>query len=495
MHRKLIPVGSLALALSLPAGAQTAAGSSPSDIEALRKEIGAMRADYESKIQALEKRVKDAESAAAKAQWSAPPGGAATAGAVPAAAAAASATPAVTTTLAAPAPLAAAPSASAAPTGASAAANGFNPAISMILSGGYVNTSQDPSNYFISGFARSPDAEIGPGSRSFTLGESELSFAASIDPYFRGAATLSVTPDNEVELEEAFVETTSLGSGFTLKGGRFFSNIGYLNPQHAHVWDFVDAPLAYQAMLGTQYGNDGLQMRWLAPIDQYLEFNAEVGRGASFPGSESGKNGNGMYSLGVHTGGDVGVSNSWRAGVSMLGTKSSAQELLMSDGAGGEFTNAFTGKSRVYVLDGVWKWAPNGNATRTNFKLQGEYMRAERDGDMVVDSTGAALPGAYSDATSGWYLQGIYQFMPRWRVGLRTERLDAGTPFFADGSELVANTGYNPTKNSLLLEYAPSEFSRIRLQYARDRAREGQPDNQIWVQYQMSLGAHGAHGF
>lgn len=486
MHRKLIPVGSLALALSLPAGAQTAAASSNSDIEALRKEIGAMRADYESKIQALEKRVKDAESAAAKAQWSAPPA-ASTAAAATAATAASPAAPVVAAAATAPAPSTAASGAS--------AANSFNPAISMILSGGYINTSQDPSDYAISGFARPPGAEQGPGSRSFTLGESELTFSANIDPYFRGAATLAVTPENEVELEEAFVETTALGNGLSLKGGRFFSNIGYLNPQHAHTWDFVDAPLAYQAMLGTQYSNDGLQMKWVAPLDQYLEFNAEVGRGASFPGSESGKNGNGMYSLGVHTGGDIGTSNSWRAGVSVLGTKSSAQELLMSDGAGGEFTNAFTGKSRVYVLDGVWKWAPDGNAKRTNFKLQGEYMRAERDGSMVVDSTGAAVPGAYSDATSGWYLQGIYQFMPRWRAGLRTERLDAGTPYFGGGSELVANSGYAPTKNSLLLEYAPSEFSRIRLQYARDRAREGQPDNQIWLQYQMSLGAHGAHGF
>lgn len=491
MHKKLIPAGSLALALSLPAGAQTAAAPSSSDMEALRKEIGAMRTDYESRIQALEKRVKDAESAAAKAQWSAPPAAAGAAGA--GAAVAAGVAPAAPA--AAPAPgaptLASAPAASP----GRGAANSFNPAISMILSGGYINTSQDPANYSISGFARTPDAEMGPGTRSFSLGETELTFSASIDPYFRGAATLAVTPENEVEVEEAFVETTALGNGLTLKGGRFFSNIGYLNPQHAHVWDFVDAPLAYQAMLGNQYGNDGLQLKWVAPIDQYLEFNAEVGRGASFPGSESGKNGNGMYSVGVHTGGDIGASNSWRAGVSVLGTKASGQELLMSDGAGGEFTNAFTGKSRVYVLDGVWKWAPNGNASRTNFKLQGEYMRAERDGSMVVDSAGAALPGAYTDATSGWYLQGIYQFMPRWRVGLRTERLDAGTPFFEGGNELVANTGYNPTKNSLLLEYAPSEFSRIRLQYARDRAREGQPDNQIWVQYQMSLGAHGAHGF
>ena len=48
------------------------------------------------------------------------------------------------------------------------------------------------------------------------------------------------------------MQTTALGNGFTLKAGRFFSSIGYLNPQHAHAWDFVDAPLAYQALLGGQ---------------------------------------------------------------------------------------------------------------------------------------------------------------------------------------------------------------------------------------------------
>ena len=487
MHKKLIPTGSLALALSFSAGAQTAATPSSSDLDALRKEIGTMRADYESRIQALEKRVKDAESAAAKAQWSAP---AATAGATATATAPAAAAAVAGAAPAGPSSVAAAP----ASRGGGSAAS-FNPAVSMILSGGYINTSQDPADYRISGFARTPDAELGPGSRSFSLGETELTFSASIDPYFRGAATLAVTPENEVELEEAFVETTALGNGLTLKGGRFFSNLGYINPQHAHVWDFIDAPLSYQAILGGQYGNDGLQMKWVAPLEQYLELSAEIGRGASFPGSDSGKNGNGMYMLGAHTGGDIGASNSWRAGVSFLGTKASEQELLMGDAAGSEFANNFTGKSRIWVLDGVWKWAPNGNASRTNFKLQGEYMRAERDGELVYDTASLALPGAYRDAQSGWYLQGIYQFMPRWRVGLRTERLDPGTPFFEGGSELVANTGYNPKKNSVLLEYAPSEFSRIRLQYARDNAREGQPDNQIWLQYQMSLGAHGAHGF
>lgn len=46
-----------------------------------------------------------------------------------------------------------------------------------------------------------------------------------------------------------------------------------------------------------------------------------------------------------------------------------------------------------------------------------------------------------------------------------------------------------------MLEYRPSEFSRVRLQWARDHAREGAADNQLFLQYQMSLGAHGAHRY
>ena len=46
-----------------------------------------------------------------------------------------------------------------------------------------------------------------------------------------------------------------------------------------------------------------------------------------------------------------------------------------------------------------------------------------------------------------------------------------------------------------MLDWSGSEFSRVRLQYARDLSRPGAPDNQVVLQYIMSLGAHGAHKF
>jgi hypothetical protein len=46
-----------------------------------------------------------------------------------------------------------------------------------------------------------------------------------------------------------------------------------------------------------------------------------------------------------------------------------------------------------------------------------------------------------------------------------------------------------------MVDFNPSEFSRIRLQFAQDKSRQDVTDNQWFVQYQMSLGAHGAHQY
>jgi hypothetical protein len=466
--------------LSLAAG--SALAQPTPETRDLRRELDALRAEYESRIQALELRLKAAEAAVA---------------AQPPAATAAAPTPAAATSVpAAAAPPAAAPAIAVAPPAPAApAGGGFQPAVSLILSGQYGQTQRDPASYRIRGFPLPPDAGIGPGTRGFSLNETELTLSANIDPWFRGVANFAFAADNSVSVEEAYVQTTSLGKGLTLRGGRFLSGIGYLNAQHAHTWDFADAPLAYQAMLGTQYGDDGLQLNWVAPTDRLIELRGELGRGRTFPGSDRNKNGAGMASLSAHMGDDIGESHSWRAGLSYLRAKAADQPLLAPDAAGTEVSNAFTGNTRVWIADAVWKWAPDGNATRTNFKLQGEYLRSTRDGSLAVDTAGLASEGSYRVVQSGWYLQGVYQFMPRWRVGLRTERLDGGSPDYGANTGLLAVDTGNARKHTLMLDYNPSEFSRIRLQVAQDRARVNLSDWQWLIQYQMSLGAHGAHGY
>jgi hypothetical protein len=283
-------------------------------------------------------------------------------------------------------------------------------------------------------------------------------------------------------VEEAFIQTTSLGQGLGLKAGRFLSGVGYLNSKHAHTWDFADNPLAYQAFLGTQYGDDGVQLTWLAPTDQLLELGAELGRGRSFPGGDNGRNGAGMSALTAHSGGDMGESHSWRTGLSVLNAKATNQVLQATGTDGEAFAGQFSGSTRVWVADALWKWAPNGNATRTSFKLQGEYLRSTRQGAWASDAANAPAGFAWAKAQSGGYLQAVYQFLPGWRLGLRTERLDTGSV-------------HAPRKQSAMLDFNASEFSRVRLQWAEDRSRPGAPDHQLTLKYQMSLGAHGAHSY
>ena len=130
----------------------------------------------------------------------------------------------------------------------------FNPAISVVLDGVFSSYSNDPADYNMPGYALGREA--GLAAEGFSLGHSEIIFRSTIDNKFYGQFSVSIAEhhDNiEVELEEAFFETLSLGGGFNIRGGRFYSAIGYLNQQHRHEWDFYDAPLVYRGLFGDQY--------------------------------------------------------------------------------------------------------------------------------------------------------------------------------------------------------------------------------------------------
>jgi hypothetical protein len=233
----------------------------------------------------------------------------------------------------------------------------------------------------------------------------------------------------------------------------------------------------------------------------------ELARGRAFPATSGGgnKNGFGAGSLFTHLGGDIGSSLAWQTGLSYLATSPQNRTYADLDSTGTSVTDSFSGDSRLWVVDGVLKWAPNGNPTTNNFKLQGEYFRRNETGALTYDTQAASLgtqSGSYRSRQSGWYLQGVYQFAPMWRVGYRYDQLNAG----ATGIGLV-NTGaltaadfpilagYNPKRDTWMIDWSPSEFSRLRLQFARDYSRMGFTDNQIFLQYIVSMGAHGAHQF
>jgi hypothetical protein len=375
--------------------------------------------------------------------------------------------------------------------------NSFNPAVAMILSGTYEQFRRDPA-IPATGFAMNPnDTGYVHG---FSLQESELSLAANIDPQYSGVATISMASDGSVGVENAFVQTSALGSGLNLKFGRFFSGLGYLNEQHSHVWDFVDQPLVYRVLWDNQYTDDGVQLKWLAPTDMFFEIGGELGRGLNYPGTDQNKNGAGAGVLFAHIGDDIGIGQSWRAGVSLHETRrvdAVSDNVPDVPGTPGGVSNSFTGDSQTAGLDFVWKYSPNGNIRERYLKVQSEYFRQKQNGTLTYNITGPSTAGSYTDIQSGWYLQSVYQFMPNWRTGLRYDRLDPGAASVGASiaADVISDYGFNPSRVTWMADYNPSEFSRIRLQLAHDESRQGLTDNQIFVQYIMSMGAHGAHQY
>jgi hypothetical protein len=461
-----------AIVVALP---QYSQGQSRDELIEIRNQIQRIKEEYEARIQALEKRIADAESKSAQVEQ--------------------------------PKKDARTDNAKTQPIGAPALPrqrdSGFNPAISMILQGRNANLSQNPDTYRIGGFM--PSGAEGPGPRGLSLAETELSISASVDPYFSGHFTGALAPEGGFEVENAYFQTLSLGRGFTLKGGRYFSEIGYLNKQHQHMWDFIDAPLPYRAFLGGQLGNDGVQIKWIAPTDLLMTFGAELANGRSFPGGDHNRNSPRLVTFFSHVGGDFGASHSWRAGLAYLQASPDARSYQGLDSAGVNVTNSFAGQSRLWIADFVWKWAPEGNPTQRNFKFQAEYFLRDEDGRLTFDTNATSagpLPGSYSSRQRGWYTQATYQFMPRWRFGVRYDRLDSGTARIGQvtngtlsAADFLVLSSYRPSLTAAMVDWSPSEFSRLRLQYARDRSRPDAIDHQVFLQYIMSFGAHGAHAW
>ena len=370
--------------------------------------------------------------------------------------------------------------------------NAFNPKISLILQGTFADYSSDAAPD-VPGVLLGPETGLSPAGLS--LAETELAIEANVDDQFHGWATVALeNEDGETvaAVEEAYVNTTALPAGLALKFGRFFSDLGYQNHVHAHGWQFVDLPLAYRALLAGQLNDDGVQLRWVAPTDLFVELGVEALRGQEFPAGGEERSGSNSTVLFAHIGGDAGDEASWRVGLSHLNADADGRVTGDEDGTQ-EFT--FTGDSAVSALDFVFKWSQDGNPAKRNFVLHAEYLQRDEDG--TIDESVSATSTGYEGTQRGFYVQGVFQPVPRWRAGLRYDRLksdntlDAPTPAFDTLADEDAAQRW-----SAMVDFSNSEFSRLRVQYNLDESRPGgEADDQWFLQYVMSLGAHPAHQF
>jgi hypothetical protein len=390
--------------------------------------------------------------------------------------------------------------------------------VELFLDAKYSSQSQNPTNAFAGTLPNG--AEGVP--RGFSIGETELAFMGAVDNLFRAEARFVLEQEGNttaIKTELAYAETLGLPWGTKVKAGKYWSNVGYLNDKHPHEWDFVDLPLVYKQVFGGQLNETGAQLSWIAPTDNMLfKFGGEIAQGSNGYGESFNSNFNQnkprLGTLFAKTGGDIGDSHSWQGGVSWV--RSTTGSGAAANQATYTLTNEnqlnFSGGNTTWIADFVYRWAPFGNPTSQNLKIQGEMFWNKQSGSMT-SSTGCFTGDPETEVVStgcngsnfaqnqqGFYTQGIYQFIPKWRAGYRYDRVFNGTNSFGLPAEALAGSqiqsGWDPYRNTIMMDWANSEYSLIRLQLARDNAfGPGVYNNAIFLQYIMSLGAHGSHKY
>ena len=370
----------------------------------------------------------------------------------------------------------------------------------------YMNISFDGLFALAYSSARDLDhIEVGdhdPQQRGFNARNIELAFDGAVDPYFEGFANIVFKLDNdnetEVEVEEAFMQTTSLPFNLQLKGGQFFAAFGRINPVHPHAWDFADDPLVHGRLLGPDgLRGVGAQISWTAPLPWYSQLIF------------AGQNGRGNTGFSFRNPGDDGIFFDrrttdrearglqdfvwiprWENSVDLSPTQ------VVLAGVSGAFGSNETGansRTQIYGADLLYKWKSSHAEGGFPFvKWQTEAMYRRFEAGRGVDQS---FPVAETFHDWGMYSQVLWGFKKGWVAGVRGDYLHMTDSEFTDDDERQTRS-----RISANLTWYPTEFSKIRLQYNHDFLEEnfflaGRDVDSVFLQFEFILGAHGAHKF
>ncbi len=392
------------------------------------------------------------------------------------------------------------------------AVQSLNPEIAVIIDTFYHNSDADRRirEVFegVQGFGHAQEGGSEHGhehaqlDEGFNLREVELYLAGSVDPYFKAYTTLSFSEDG-AEVEEAVAQTTSLPFGFQVQAGKFLSDFSRINSQHPHEWDFVDRPLMYELTLG-DHGllEKGIQISWLTPAPFYLLAGAEVLQGENelmFNHLDDERlpfeNGPRLYVGWLKFSPALPFRHELLAGVS--GGYGNHQEAHDGDADGAE-DHWLDGHTYFMGANAVYKYDSGREHGHGDFTLQGEYFHRTKDLELKEHELAPQFVGNDRiDRQDGYYIQGVYGFLPRWRAGLRWEQIG-----IFNESELPSGlTEYlhNSRRVSAMVDFNPTEFSRIRLQgnHGHYLLDDGGDEDvwQVFLQLTIALGSHGAHSF
>ena len=394
----------------------------------------------------------------------------------------------------------------------------YMPDISLIVDVSYNNISFDEEGHtehleipgFVHGGGHAHDDHGHTslaGEDGFNFNYAELVIGASVDKYFDLKGVFHLTED-DFEVEEAFATTRTLPYHLQAKIGKFKSDFGYLNHKHRHNYNFFEMPLIYQSLLG-EHGitETGAQLQYVMPLSVYVMVGAEALEGdneQSFgtdafgpPNAYEGFHGvdkvsqPGLWVGYVKSSFDIG-GGTLLGGVSMAKGDSRIDHLEDEEGA-----HAFAADTTLYGVDLVYKKYFAADHVVT---WQSEYLYREMDGRKYIPTaTGDAWAKeiALKKEQAGFYSELVYQYDKNWRTGARYSAITQND-ITSDGT--MQDMPDNMYVASAMLEYNPSEFSRLRLQYNHNSSlysEEGEKNNknEVVLQFNYAIGAHGAHAF
>ena len=390
----------------------------------------------------------------------------------------------------------------------------YVPDIAFILDVSGVGRDMADQKYFsltIPGFSypflNQPSSDGLNAKRGLNFNYGELSLYSVVDPYFDLFAVLDLAPTS-AGLEEAYFTTRKLPYGFKIKAGKFLASFGRVNEQHEHYWDFANRPLIGTALFGEDGLNEiGAQVTWVAPTSFFLVLGAEVlngeneqsfgTTGISDPTGSIAINaiqGPNLYIGFIRASFDIDEASILLGISNAMGTTRTDQGFSSAAGTG-EAVNANTD-----IIGGDLTVKYSLDAIRF-VSLQSEYMYRVMNGtEYTRDSLNVISSPSLDKHNSGFYAQVAAKLDQLWEIGVRYDLLMQND---VSVGGLDQHMPSNLPRYSAMIEYNPTEFSRIRLQVDRDLSRYApvsggwsqQPYTQIILQANLTIGAHGAHAF
>ncbi len=298
--------------------------------------------------------------------------------------------------------------------------------------------------------------------------ETELGLQAIIDPYARGDVFISFGEEG-VNLEEGYLTFTALPAGIVARAGKMRAAFGKVNSLHNHVLPWTDRPLVTENLVGGEDGIDdagiSVTRAFEGPKGLFIEGTGQVYRGDSDDIFKSVRREDVSTVGHLRAYKDITESTNLDVGASYARGHNDAGFLLAP-----QFQNNFV--TNLYGVDATLRWKPLRRAIYHSFVGRTEFVWSDRQQFPI------------NQHAFGMYASGDYQLARRWFVGARY-----------DHSERARESALLDQGGSLVLTYWPSEFAQLRAQYRFTDYAEHKNVNELRLQLQFAMGAHGAHPF